>query len=160
MRLQMIVISTISAALVLLFAGCRKQLKYFSFQYSIESPGNYKHTVSFKDDKSYRIETHNYLMDNLARRRAPIIVEGVMTDEEFKEAKKRVQDINFYKMKDSYGFDNGTEDQLPIIYQIYFSSKGKNKYISIKDAEWKELPQGFPRLVDFINTFVSSHKEK
>jgi len=140
----MIVISTISAALVLLFAGCRKQLKDFSFQYSIKSPGNYKHTVSFKDDKSYRIETHNYLMDNLARRRAPIIVEGVMTDEEFKEAKKRVQDINFYKMKDSTVSIMEQKISCPLYIKSIFHPKERISIFLLKMRSGKNYPKVFP----------------
>ena len=158
MRIRMIVISTISAALVILFTGCRKQLKDFSFSYSIESVGNYKQTVSFNSDKIYKIETHNYFMDNFAKRKAPVIVEGVMTEEEFKEARKRLQSINFYKMKDSYGFEKEVGDLGNIMNQIYFSSKGKEKYISIRDTRFEELPKGYSKLIDFINHFISTHK--
>lgn len=159
MRIQMIVISTISAALVVLIAGCRRQLKDFSFSYSIESIHNYKQTISFESDRTYKIETHNYYMDNFARKKAPVILKGTMTDEEFKEMKKLMRNINFYKMKDAYGFESDDEVLGNILYHIYFSSKDKTKYISIKNTDIKELPKNYLHLVDFINTFVTTHKE-
>ena len=67
--------------------GCKKELKDFSFSYSMESVDNYKLMVLFDSDKTFRIEEYNYYMDNFAKKRDPKIMEGILTDEEFASLK-------------------------------------------------------------------------
>jgi len=154
----MIVISTISTALVVLFAGCRKNLKEFSFSYSMESVENYKTVVSFDSKQTYKIETYNYYMDNHADKREPIIKEGTLTDEEYKTIKKLLTACNFSKMKDSYGFDKEPDESIgDIMYQIYFQTPEEGKFISIRSADSNKFPASFIELLKYINTFLSQH---
>jgi hypothetical protein len=156
----MIIISIISAALVVLFAGCRKNLKEFSFSYSMESVEHFKTSVSFDSNKTYKIETHNYYMDNHANKREPIIQEGELTDEEFKTLTKSLAKCNFFKMADSYGFDKDPDDLGDIMYQIYFKTPEKEKFISIRHRADNKFPASFINVLNYINTFFSKHKRE
>ena len=154
---RMILISTISAALIVIFAGCKKNLKDFSFSYSMESMGSYKTTFSIDSDKNYKIETHNYFMDNRSAKRAPIIKEGTLTDEEYETMKKMLEKCNFFKMKDSYGFEEEPSDSTAdIMYQIQFQTSGKTKYISFRNTDKTKFPASFVKLISHIGTFMSN----
>jgi len=155
---NMIVISTVSAALVLLFTGCRKKLKDFSFSYSMESVNNYKVVVSFDSNKTYKMEKYNYFMDNHANTRKPVIKEGTLTDDEYKTIRNLLSKANLFKMKDSYGFEKEPDDVMgDIIYQIHFHTKGKDKYISMRHSEGIKYPSSFLNLLAYINTFIQDH---
>jgi hypothetical protein len=150
----------ILAALVL-FAGCRKNLSNFTFIYSMESVNNYKLTLSFNSDKTYKMEEHNYFMDNHANRRAPVIREGVLTDGEYSEVVRHLSACNFFKMKDSYGFEKEADRDLgDIMYQVTFITDGKEKYISIRNSDDNRFPSSFINLLKHINTFLREHNVK
>ena len=61
---------------LLVLQAVKKELKDFSFSYSMESVDNYKLMVLFDSDKTFRIEEYNYYMDNFAKKRDPKIMEG------------------------------------------------------------------------------------
>ena len=107
MKLRITLFATLLVLLSACFTGCKKELKDFSFSYSMESVDNYKLMVLFDSDKTFRIEEYNYYMDNFAKKRDPKIMEGTLTDEEFASLKPILQKCNFFKMKDSYGFEEG-----------------------------------------------------
>lgn len=156
---RMIVISTISAALVILFAGCKRSLKEFSFSYSMESVDNYKTIVSFDSNKTYKIEKYNYYMDRHAGKPKPIIIEGGLTEEEYKTIKKLLVKCNLFKLNDSYGFDQEINEDLgDIMYQIHFQTPKKSKFISIRNVDNNKFPPSFINLLGYINTFLSEHK--
>lgn len=104
MKLRITLFAILLVLLSACFTGCKKELKDFSFSYSMESVDNYKLMVLFDSDKTFRIEEYNYYMDNFAKKRDPKIMEGTLTDEEFASLKPILQKCNFFKMKDSYGF--------------------------------------------------------
>jgi hypothetical protein len=147
----------ISAALIL-FGGCRKSLQDFRFYYSTESVNNYKIAFSIDSDKTYKIEKYNYFMDNHANQQTPIIQEGSLTDEEYMEAVKHLSACNFFKMKDSYGFDKEyTPDMGNIIYQITFRNREQEKYISIRNSDDNLFPATFINLLKYVNNFLRTH---
>ena len=45
----------------------KKELKDFSFTYSMESVDNYKMMVTFDSKKNYKLEEYNYFFDNFAK---------------------------------------------------------------------------------------------
>ncbi|MDR2809288.1 MAG: hypothetical protein LBB84_01860 [Tannerellaceae bacterium] len=158
MRKQIAFISILSVALILL-GGCRKSLKDFSFYYTIESVNNYKLALTLGSDKTYKIEQYNYFMDNHANRQAPIITEGAITDREYDEVVKHLSACNFFRMKDTYGFDKeSTEDATAnILYQITFRTGGKEKYISIRNSDSNLFPEPFIHLLKYTSNFLSAH---
>ena len=99
MKLRITLFATLLVLLSAYFTGCKKELKDFSFSYSMESVDNYKLMVLFDSDKTFRIEEYNYYMDNFAKKRDPKIMEGILTDEEFASLKPILQKCNFFKMK-------------------------------------------------------------
>jgi hypothetical protein len=156
MKKQIAFISLILAAL-LLSGGCRKSLKDFSFYYSVESVNNHKLAFSLSSNKTYKIEEYNYFMDNHANRKAPVIQEGTLTDEEYEEAVKHLSACNFFEMKDSYGFDKETAYDGNIIYQITFSTQGREKYISIRNNDDNLFPATFIDLLKYVSNFLKNH---
>ncbi len=82
-----------------------------------------------------------------------------MTDEEFATLKPILQKCNFFKMKDSYGFEKAAENGLgDIMYQVSFSTEGKEKFISIRDSDTGLFSASFVKLIGFIITFLNNHK--
>lgn len=64
-------------------------------------------------------------------------------------------------MEDSYGFDKEYNRDLgDIMYQVSFSTKDKDKFISIRTTENQQFSSGFISLIGYINTFINSHKKK
>ena len=106
------------------------------------------------------MERRNYYVDNFARKRNPKIMEGKMNDEEFASLIEVLQDCDLYKMEDSYGFEKEVrEDVGDIMYQISFSSEGREKkFISIRSDPDIRFPSSFIKLIGFINSFVSDHR--
>ncbi|MDR2389153.1 MAG: hypothetical protein LBD89_05130 [Tannerellaceae bacterium] len=157
MKRQIAFILMISA-LPILFGGCRKSMKDFSFHYSMESVNNYKVAFSFDSKKTYKIEKYNYFMDNHANRQDPVIQEGSFTDEEYREAVKYLVACNFFRMKDSYGFDKEPDDYLGnIIYQITFRNQGREKFISIRNNDENLFPATFIDLLKYVGNFLKTH---
>ena len=76
MKLRITLFTTLLVLLSACFTGCKKELKDFSFSYSMESVDNYKLMVLFDSDKTFRIEEYNYYMDNFAKKRDPKIMDG------------------------------------------------------------------------------------
>jgi hypothetical protein len=156
---RILAISAIPAAFVILFAGCRNSLKEFSFSYSMESVDYYKTSVSFDSNKTYKIETHNYYMDNHAGKREPVIREGTLTEEEYKTLETLLAKCNLFKMKDSYGFDKEADKYMgDIMYQVHFQTPGESKFISIRAIGDHTFPLPFIDLLKYINTFLAGHK--
>lgn len=93
MKLRITLFATLLVLLSACFTGCKKELKDFSFSYSMESVDNYKLMVLFDSDKTFRIEEYNYYMDNFAKKRDPKIMEGTLTDEEFASLKPILQNV-------------------------------------------------------------------
>lgn len=60
MKLRITLFTTLLVLLSACFTGCKKELKDFSFSYSMESVDNYKLMVLFDSDKTFRIEEYNY----------------------------------------------------------------------------------------------------
>ena len=133
MKLRITLFATLLVLLSACFTGCKKELKDFSFSYSMESVDNYKLMVLFDSDKTFRIEEYNYYMDNFAKKRDPKIMEGTLTDEEFA----------------SLG---------DIMYQVSFTTEGKEKFISIRNSDTGQFSASFVKLIGFINTFLNNHK--
>ena len=159
MKLRITLFATLLVLLSACFTGCKKELKDFSFSYSMESVDNYKLMVLFDSDKTFRIEEYNYYMDNFAKKRDPKIMEGTLTDEEFASLKPILQKCNFIKMKDSYGFEEETNRDLgDIMYQVSFTTEGKEKFISIRNSDTGQFSASFVKLIGFINTFLNNHK--
>ena len=75
MKLRITLFTTLLVLLSACFTGCKKELKDFSFSYSMESVDNYKLMVLFDSDKTFRIEEYNYYMDNFAKKRDPKIMD-------------------------------------------------------------------------------------
>jgi hypothetical protein len=141
------------------FAGCRKSLNDFTFHYSMESVNNYKLMLSLNSDKTYKIEKHNYFMDNHSNKQAPVIREGILTEEEYNEAVKHLSACNFFRMKDSYGFDKDANQGMgDIMYQIAFRTEGKEKYISIRNSDDNRFPVSFIKLLRYISGFLREHE--
>lgn len=161
MRNRIILFSFLSFFMLLMCSGCKKKLKDFSFSYSMESVDNYKLQIFFNSDKTYRIEECNYFIDNFEKKREPNVKEGHLTDEEYTIIQELLQKCNFFKMKDSYGFDKEINRDLgDIMYQVSFTSEGKEKIISIRDSETSQFSASFVKLTGYINTFLNSHKNK
>ncbi|MDR1557259.1 MAG: hypothetical protein LBS88_09565 [Tannerellaceae bacterium] len=157
MKKHIYIIPMLLAALIV-FAGCRKSLKDFTFYYSMESVNNYKLMFSLRSDKTYKIEEHNYFIDNHSDIQAPVIREGTLTDEEYKEAVKYLSACDFFRMNDSYGFDKEVNQDLgDIMYQIAFHTEGKEKYISIRNSDDNRFPSSFIELLRYISHFLKEH---
>ncbi len=121
----------------------------------MESVGNYKLMVMFDSDSTFRIEEYNYYMDNFAKKRDPKIVEGKLSGEEFASLRPLLEKCDFFKMKDAYGFEDETNRDLgDIMYQVSFTSEGKEKFISIRDCDTGQFSASFVKLIVFINAFL------
>lgn len=159
MKQRIALLASLLVFLSVCLTSCKKELKDFSFSYSMESVDNYKLMVMFDGEKNFRIEEYNYYMDNFAKKRDPKIVEGKMTDEEFATLTPILQKCNFFKMKDSYGFEEEANRDLgDIMYQVSFASEGKEKFISIRNSDTGQFSPSFVKLVGFINNFLNNHK--
>jgi len=151
--------TTFSLVLLFVVVGCRDHKPTdFSFRYSMESVNNYKMVLTFGSDKSYSIEEHNYFMDSHTNRYAPVVHKGTLTDVELEEFRTLLAGCRLFAMKDSYGFDDATNDALSnIIYQIDYVADGKEKMISIRSSSRIKLPQSYPYLLSRINLFLKKH---
>ena len=83
MKIQKKWLAVVGLLLILCAISCKREIKPFTFSYSMESVNNYKVMLSFGSDKQYRVERYNYFMDNFAHKRDPKIIDGVMTDAEY-----------------------------------------------------------------------------
>ena len=161
MRVRISLCVSFLVLLSVCFTSCKKkELKDFTFSYSMECVSNYWVSVSFDSERNFRMERRNYYVDNFARKRNPKIMEGKMNDEEFASLIEVLQDCDLYKMEDSYGFEKEVrEDVGDIMYQISFSSEGREKkFISIRSDPDIRFPSSFIKLIGFINSFVSDHR--
>lgn len=154
---------TILSVMLICLSGCsnKKEFEEFSFTYSMESVDNYKMVITFDSDQNYKLEEYNYFFDNAANKRDPKISEGKLTDKEFEEIQKLLSKSKLFEMEDSYGFDKEYNRDLgDIMYQISFSTKDKDKFISIRTTENQQFSSGFISLIGYINTFINSHKKE
>ncbi len=154
---------TILSVILIFLSGCsnKKELEEFSFTYSMESVDNYKMVVTFDSDQNYKLEEFNYFFDNMANKKDPKISEGKLTDKEFEEIQKLLSKSKLFEMEDSYGFDKEYNRDLgDIMYQISFSTKDKDKFISIRSAENQQFSSEFMNLIGYINSFMNSHKKE
>ncbi len=154
---------TILSVMLICLSGCsnKKEFEEFSFTYSMESVDNYKMVVTFDSDQNYKLEEYNYFFDNMANKKDPKISEGKLTDKEFGEIQKLLSKSKLFEMEDSYGFDKEYNRDLgDIMYQVSFSTKDKDKFISIRTTENQQFSSGFISLIGYINTFINSHKKE
>jgi hypothetical protein len=157
MKTRIFFIPALFTALTM-FGGCRKSLNDFTFNYSMESVNNYKLMFTLSSDKTYKIEEHNYFIDNHSNKQEPVVREGSLTDEEYGEALKYLSACDFFKMKDSYGFDKDPAQGLSnILYQIAFHTEGKEKYVSIRNSEDNRYPASFISLLRYVSNFLKEH---
>jgi len=156
-------ITWLAALSIFLFVctGCKKELKDFSFSYTMESESNYKQTISIDSDKNYKVEVYDYYTFQRTRKYDPVIKEGKLTDEDFAEAKKLLENIDFFSMKDSYGFDREPDEAMGyLMYTIYMKTEGKDKFISIRNTKANELPKGYIPLVQYMGSLFDQILEK
>ena len=147
-------LTLVSLFLILCVTSCKREVKPFTFSYSMESVNNYKVMLSFGSDKNYRVERYNYFMDNFAHKRDPKIVDGVLTDAEYDRLATLVTESDLLSMEDSYGFDKTPTGALgDIVYQISYTCEGQEKYISIRSAEGQQFSEAFVELVREITRF-------
>lgn len=142
--------STISAALVILYAKLRNTLKEFTFTYTTETDKR-KTSISLWDNKNYKIEQHSSSGERLVQ-------EGILADNEFRTIRKLLSRCNLLKMRDSYKPKIVNADsECTLFCHIYFTTKGKEKHIHIYDKEHKSLPSSFNKLMLCIQQI---HKNK
>ena len=154
MKIQKKWLAVVGLLLILCAISCKREVKPFTFSYSMESVNNYKVMLSFGSDKQYRVERYNYFMDNFAHKRDPKIIDGVMTDAEYNRLATLVAESDLLSMDDSYGFDKApTEGLGDIVYQISYTCGGEEKYISIRSTEGQRYSDAFVELVREITRF-------
>ena len=146
----------------LIFMGCKQEPKTFLFTYSMESVDNYKIVVSFDSEKKYKVEEYNYFLDNQANKKDPKIKEGELTAEEYADIKDKIFKADLFKMDETYGFDgdDSRSDLGDIMYQVYLSVDGEEKYISIANNKDLKFPAPFVNLVNVVSGFLNTHKAK
>ena len=44
------------------------------------------------------------------------------------------------------------------MYQVSFTTEGKEKFISIRNSDTGQFSASFVKLIGFINTFLNNHK--
>lgn len=154
MKIQKFWFAVVGLFLILCSISCKREVKPFTFSYSMESVNNYKVMLSFGSDKQYRVERYNYFMDNFAHKRDPKIVDGVMTEEEYDRLATLVAESDLLSMKDSYGFEQAPTGALgDVVYQISYTCGGEEKYISIRSTEDQRFSNAFVKLVREITQF-------
>ncbi len=145
----MIVISTVSTALAVLYFKLRNPLKEFSFSYSMEDSNGQKHILYLDNSKAYKIE--KCTTEEIGNNR--VIYEGKLADNDFKEIRKLLAKCNFLKKEDIYR----SADER-VLNTIYFKSKGKEKRISIYSKGSAECPPSFNKLADQIQILLTNHQ--
>ncbi|MEG1544916.1 MAG: hypothetical protein RR382_10400 [Tannerellaceae bacterium] len=159
MRARVAWLIGLSVLFILLCSSCKKELKDFSFSYTMESVGNYKLQVFFNGNGTYRIEEYNSAMGSAVPKREPIIKSGALTDEELIEVKRLISDSNLPEMKDYYGFDKESNAGMgDILYQVSFITVDNEKLITICNSDNKQFTGSFVRLIGYINSFLNTHK--
>ena len=154
MKIQKNWLAVVGVLLILCATSCKREIKPFTFSYSMESVNNYKVMLSFGSDKQYKVERYNYFMDNFAHKRDPKIVDGVMTEEEYDRLATLVAESDLLSMKDSYGFEQAPTGALgDVVYQISYTCGGEEKYISIRSAEGQRFSNAFVKLIREITQF-------
>lgn len=154
MKIQKFWFAIVGLFLILCSISCKREVKPFTFSYSMESVNNYKVMLSFGSDKQYRVERYNYFMDNFAHKRDPKIVDGVMTEEEYDRLATLVAESDLLAMKDSYGFEQAPTGALgDVVYQISYTCGDEEKYISIRSTEGQRFSNAFVKLVREITQF-------
>ena len=154
MKIQKKWLAVVGLLLILCAISCKREVKPFTFSYSMESVNSYKVMLSFGSDKQYRVERYNYFMDNFAHKRDPKIIDGVMTDAEYNRLATLVAESDLLSMDDSYGFDKAPTGGLgDIVYQISYTCGGEEKYISIRSTEGQRYSDAFVELVREITRF-------
>lgn len=157
MKGRIVLLSATFVFLILAVSGCGKRLDSFTFTYTMESVGNYKMTLTVGSDKAYRIEELNYFQAKHTGKLIPKITEGSLADDELDSFSRLLAATDFFSMKDNYGFDKDAPS-LNIMYQISLQTGGKEKYISIRNAETGQFPVPFLQLLDYINAFISKRQ--
>lgn len=151
-----IVLGGILFLLGMLCGGCRKEVKEFTFQYTVESVDTYKFILTVRSDSTYRLEKYNYYMDNFERKQRPVVSEGRVSPARFGHLKKLLEESGLFSLKDAYGFQDDTSGAPAspgLIYQVHCQSEGKEKFVTCRGNA--RLPLSFIRLLQFMNTFLS-----
>lgn len=142
--------------MILLCSACRNEWKDFTFCYTAECIGHYKLVVTLRSDSTFRIEKYNYYMDNFERKQRPVLNEGRLSASEFEVYRRQLKACHLFALADTYGYEKrqaGLSASTDILYQVYFQTGGKEKFILYKNPA--ELPLPLRRLLKEINTFLA-----
>lgn len=136
--------------------GCKRELKEFSFSYTMESESNYKQTISIDSDKNYKAEVYDYYTFQMTKKYDPVIKEGKLTDEEFGQVKELLESVDIFSMKDSYGFDREPSEAFGyLMYTLHLTAEGQDKYVSIRNTKANELPKGYVSLAQYLGALLT-----
>lgn len=146
--------------LILSITGCKdsSDCENFAYKYSMESINNYKVEFQLNPDSTYKIGLYNYFFDNYERTRRPKYKEGKLSKEEYKIFKELVNKSDIKKMKESYGFNNATKNN--VIYMLELTHGSKTKYITINADTNRKFSKDFNRLIEYTSNFINEKISK
>lgn len=141
--------------LILYIRGCKdaSDSENFAFKYSKESINNYKVEFQLNPDSTYKIGLYNYFFDNYERAKRPQYKEGKLSKKEYEIFNELIDKSDIKRMKDSYGFDNTTDNS--IIYMFELTRGGKTKYVTINANTNHKFFNSFNRLIEYTSNFIN-----
>ncbi len=136
--------------------GCKRTstIEDFTYTYSMENVNNFKIEFQLVSDSTYEISQFNYFFDNFEGNKKPIVTKGKLDNEEFSRFEKLIEKSDINSMKDSYGFENETDND--VVYMIGLEQEDKTKFVSINLNAIDSFSQEFKDLISYTNTIISA----
>lgn len=146
---------------VVLLVGCSgkngdyrsSHLKNYTYRFSMEIVGNYKVDFQMNPDSTFQIEQQNYFFDRQAGTNTPDSKQGVLSAEEFSRLNKLVIESDIYRLDDSYGFDESSDNS--IFYTIELHQGERVKYVTINADTDHRFSDEFSELIEFTTKFMN-----
>lgn len=148
----------LSSILFLALLGCsnKSELKEFTYRYSMESIANYKVEFQLNPDTTFHIIQNNYFFDRYDGISKPKEVNGVLSDNEFNSFVKLIEKSDIEKIKDSYGFENNTDNDNSMLYIVELNRNGKSKFVTVNLEENNGLSKEFNEMIAFTNLVINN----
>jgi len=133
--------STVSAALVILYYRMRNSLKEFTLEYKIEGEEDCSLQLRIDHHKCFWIEKTG------GREKDAVKKKGELPAVEFKKLKRLVQQSNLLRLKKKSAVSG-----KPFLYSFHITSKGKENRIFLSGQPDKTYSKSFIKLNDYLRT--------
>lgn len=140
-----------------LLIGCSQEQKInnITYNYSMESIGNFKIELKLNPDTSYVIHRSNQYFDKFDGNYRSIEKHGKLSKNEYDKFRALIHSSKIHKMKDSYGFSDEMKTDNSIIYYLELIQNKQHKFVTINSKAEDKFSDSFVKLIEYTNDFIN-----